>query len=113
MITEARERATGMVAEAQEKRAEVLQGLGRERNLLQKKVDELRTFERDYRARLKSYLEGQLHELEVTAAEEPAEGEGDGKNPDQRSGDGQNGGAKNGGGKNGAGNNGAGKNEDG
>jgi DivIVA domain-containing protein len=63
MITEARERATGMVAEAQQKRAEVLQTLGHERSLLQKKIDELRTFERDYRSRLKSHLESQLQEL--------------------------------------------------
>jgi DivIVA domain-containing protein len=71
MITEARERATGMVAEAQQKRAEVLQTLGHERSLLQKKIDELRTFERDYRARLKSHLEGQLHELQQIGSSEP------------------------------------------
>lgn len=63
MITEARERATGMVAEAQQKRAEVLQTLGHERSMLQKKIDELRTFERDYRSRLKAHLENQLQEL--------------------------------------------------
>jgi len=69
MITEARERATGMVAEAQQKRAEVLQTLGHERSLLQKKIDELRIFERDYRARLKSHLEAQLQQLEQTGAD--------------------------------------------
>jgi DivIVA domain-containing protein len=71
MITEARERATGMVAEAQQKRAEVLQTLGHERSLLQKKIDELRIFERDYRARLKSHLENQLHELAQIGENEP------------------------------------------
>jgi len=70
MITEARERAAGMVAEAQQKRAEVLQTLGHERSLLQQKIDELRTFERDYRARLKSHLEGQLHDLEQMGGNE-------------------------------------------
>jgi DivIVA domain-containing protein len=79
MITEARERSTGMVADAQQKRAEVLQALGRERSLLQNKVEELGTFERDYRARLKSYLEGQLVELEQTGADEMADSEGDGE----------------------------------
>jgi len=69
MITEARERATGMVAEAQQKRAEVLQTLGHERSLLQQKIDELRIFERDYRARLKSHLENQLRELDQIGAE--------------------------------------------
>jgi DivIVA domain-containing protein len=69
MITEARERATGMVAEAQQKRAEVLQTLGHERSLLQQKIDELRIFERDYRARLKSHLENQLRELDEIGAD--------------------------------------------
>jgi DivIVA domain-containing protein len=72
MITEARERSTGMVAEAQQRKATVLQALSRERDVLQKKIDELRTFERDYRVRLKSYLEGQLHELDQTGADEMA-----------------------------------------
>ena len=72
MITEARERATGMVAEAQQKRAEVLQTLGHERSLLQQKIDELRTFERDYRGRLKSHLEGQLHQLAEIGSNEGA-----------------------------------------
>src|SRR5450759_4593570 len=72
MITEARERAAGMVAEAQQKRAEVLQTLGHERSLLQQKIDELRTFERDYRARLKSHLEGQLRELDQIGADNGA-----------------------------------------
>ena len=72
LITEARERATGMVAEAQQKRTEVLQTLGHERTVLQTKIDELRAFERDYRARLKSHLEAQLHQLEQTGADETA-----------------------------------------
>jgi DivIVA domain-containing protein len=78
MITEARERATGMVAEAQQKRAEVLQSLGHERSLLQQKIDELRTFERDYRARLKSHLEGQLRELDQIGSNQGS-GNNDGK----------------------------------
>lgn len=81
MITEARERATGMVAEAQQKRAEVLQTLGQERSLLQKKIDELRIFERDYRARLKSHLESQLHELDEIGSQKGAADDGDGKQP--------------------------------
>jgi DivIVA domain-containing protein len=79
MITEARERSTGMVSDAQQKRAEVLQTLGRERSSLQTKIEELGSFERDYRARLKSYLEGQLVELEQTGADEMVDSEGDGE----------------------------------
>jgi DivIVA domain-containing protein len=71
MLTEARERATGMVAEAQQKKQQVLAQLGREREHLERQIDQLRGFERDYRARLKSYIEGQLHELDETAVEAP------------------------------------------
>jgi DivIVA domain-containing protein len=79
LITEARESSTGMVADAKQKRAEVLQALGHERSLLEKNVEELETFERDYRASLKSYFEGQLVELEQTGADETADIEGDSK----------------------------------
>jgi hypothetical protein len=65
-----------MVAEAQQKKAQILEELGRERSLLEKKIDELRSFERDYRARLKNYIESQLSELEHTgvAPDQPTEG---------------------------------------
>ena len=36
-----------------------------ERLALEKRVDELRVFERDYRLKLKSYIEGQLRELDT------------------------------------------------
>jgi hypothetical protein len=87
MITEARERSTGMVAEAQQKKTSVLQELSRERDLLQKKIDELRTFERDYRARLKTYLESQLLDLDHTGVDSPA-GEGAAEGDKQGKGDG-------------------------
>lgn len=66
LITEAREHSNGMVAQAQQKRAEVLDGLGDERRFLQKEIDELRISKRDLRARQISYLRGQLSELEQT-----------------------------------------------
>src|ERR1035437_4273626 len=62
--------AEALVVEAQHKRAEVLAGLGSERGVLQKEIEELRTIERDHRTRLKSYLEGQLIKLEQTGADE-------------------------------------------
>ena len=62
----------------------MLEALGREPGLLQKKIDELRTdelrtFERDHRAGLLSHLEGQLLALERSGAGEAADSEGDGK----------------------------------
>lgn len=64
ILTEAKERATGLVTEAEQRKAAVLEELGAQQALLERKVDELRTFERDYRATLRSYLEGQLAELD-------------------------------------------------
>jgi DivIVA domain-containing protein len=46
-----------------EQRAQV-ERLDNERIGLEHRIDELRTFERDYRAKLKGYIEGQLRELE-------------------------------------------------
>ncbi len=70
MLTEARERSTGMVAEAQQKKASILEELGRERNLLERKIESLRSFERDYRARLHDYIQGQLADLKNVAADD-------------------------------------------
>ena len=58
--------AEGPVAEAQRKGAELLQELESKRSMLRTEIEELQTFERDHRTHLKSYLEGQLRELEET-----------------------------------------------
>ena len=62
--------AEALITEAQEKGTRALQQLDSERSLLQKKVEDLRTLERNHRAHLKSYIEGQLIELEQTGADE-------------------------------------------
>ncbi|MFC5382219.1 DivIVA domain-containing protein [Aquipuribacter nitratireducens] len=64
LVSEAQETATRLVREAEEKQQQTLGNLEQERALLERKIDELRGFERDYRSRLKSYLENQLRELE-------------------------------------------------
>jgi DivIVA domain-containing protein len=71
IVSEAREHATRLVREAEEKQRQTLGSLEQERSLLERKIDELRAFEREYRSRLKSYLEGQLRELEQKAAVVP------------------------------------------
>jgi cell division septum initiation protein DivIVA len=76
MLTEGRERSTGLVAEAQQKKAAILEELGRDRGLLERKIEELSGFERDYRSRLHTYIQGQLAELTNTGSDEvPEEGE--------------------------------------
>jgi hypothetical protein len=58
--------------DAARKHTEILGALSQEKNTLEKKIDELRTFERDYRTRLKTYLDSQLRELDGRGPITPA-----------------------------------------
>jgi DivIVA domain-containing protein len=69
IVSEARSRAEGLDRDAQERHRQVMGSLVQQREELERKVDDLRAFEREYRSRLKVYLEGQLRELEVGATE--------------------------------------------
>jgi DivIVA domain-containing protein len=75
---QAREKILVFEREAQRKHAEILGAVNQEKAGLEKKIDELRTFEREYRTRLKTYLESQLRELDgrASAAPPPAGGQG-------------------------------------
>lgn len=64
LVTDARSRAEQIVHEAEETSKRTLGQLEQERSLLERKIDELRVFERDYRTRLKSYLENLLGDLD-------------------------------------------------
>ncbi|ADG74500.1 DivIVA domain protein [Cellulomonas flavigena DSM 20109] len=64
LINEAKTRANRIVREAEETSQRTLGQLEQERSLLERKIDELRVFERDYGTRLKSYLENLLGDLE-------------------------------------------------
>ncbi|WP_207632211.1 DivIVA domain-containing protein [Occultella kanbiaonis] len=64
IISEATVESERLTREADEQRARTLNQLEGERSLLERKIDELRVFERDYRTRLKSYLEGLLSDVE-------------------------------------------------
>lgn len=64
VVSEARSRADQIVHEAEETSSRTLAQLEQERSLLERKIDELRVFERDYRTRLKSYLENLLGDLD-------------------------------------------------
>jgi len=64
ILGEARVEAERVSREAEEQRTRTLGQLEGERSLLERKIDELRVFERDYRTRLKSYLEGLLNDVE-------------------------------------------------
>jgi DivIVA domain-containing protein len=64
LVNESRSRAAQIVREAEETSQRTLMQLEQERSLLERKIDELRVFERDYRTRLKSYLENLLGDLD-------------------------------------------------
>jgi hypothetical protein len=62
--------AEALVAEAQQKKAQLLHELESERGVLQKGIEELHASKRDHLARQKAYLQGQLSKLEQTGADE-------------------------------------------
>jgi len=64
LIGDAKTQAARIVREAEETSQRTLGQLEQERSLLERKIDELRSFERDYRTRLKSYLENLLGDLD-------------------------------------------------
>jgi DivIVA domain-containing protein len=69
---EARGKANALTQEAERKHNEIIGGLEQRKTTLEKRIEELRTFEREYRTRLKSYLESQLRDLEGRGSAEPA-----------------------------------------
>jgi DivIVA domain-containing protein len=64
LISDAKAQGARIVREAEETSSRTLGQLEQERSLLERKIDELRVFERDYRTRLKSYLENLLGDLD-------------------------------------------------
>jgi DivIVA domain-containing protein len=81
LIAEGQAQAARLVSEAESKQRQVLAEtentnrqrvavLEQEQRQLEGKIDELRTFERDYRAQLKSYIQGQLNELDTPSGTE-------------------------------------------
>lgn len=69
IISEARQHAESLDRDAQERHRQAMGTLVQQREELERKVDDLRAFEREYRVRLKAYLEGQLEELDAAATD--------------------------------------------
>lgn len=67
LIADARTQAASIIAEAESRGRDEVARLDRERTTLEARITELRNFERDYRAQLRSYIEGKLRDLETTA----------------------------------------------
>ncbi|MBI9115457.1 DivIVA domain-containing protein [Sanguibacter suaedae] len=79
LIAEAKAEGGRIVREAEETSQRTLSQLEQERALLERKIDELRIFERDYRTRLKSYLQNLLGDLDNRGSALPGSRPGDGQ----------------------------------
>jgi len=64
LVAEGHATAARIVAEAESKQRAQISALDQERGLLENRIDELRTFEREYRQKLKGLIESQLRELD-------------------------------------------------
>ena len=72
IVAQARRTLTEADAEVAAKVAAVLGDLEERRGQLEAQIEDLRAFEREYRIRLKAYLEGQLRDLGGTGATDDA-----------------------------------------
>jgi DivIVA domain-containing protein len=68
LIAEGHAAAARVVSEAEQGARNQLGALQQEKNELEQQVEELRQFERDYRTKLRGYIEGQLRDLEASNA---------------------------------------------
>ncbi|MFZ4841401.1 MULTISPECIES: DivIVA domain-containing protein [Mycetocola] len=64
LIAEGHATAARLIAETEAKQRAQVEILDKQKVVLETKIDELRTFERDYRKQLRGYIEGQLKELD-------------------------------------------------
>ena len=71
LISEAKTEGSRIVRDAEETSHRTLSQLEQERSLLERKIDELRLFERDYRTRLKSFLQNLLGDLDASGSARP------------------------------------------
>src|ERR1700722_14160978 len=79
ITSDARAPAESLERDAQERHRQAMGSLVQQREELERRVDDLRAFEREYRSRLKAYLEGQMRDLEAGATDSgafPAMGSG-------------------------------------
>ncbi|MBV7363822.1 DivIVA domain-containing protein [Actinomycetaceae bacterium TAE3-ERU4] len=69
IISESREKATEIVKGAEDERTRILADLEEKRGGLENHIEELKSFERDYRAQMRTHLEGLLGKLEQGSEE--------------------------------------------
>ena len=64
LTRDSRAKADALERDARQRHQEAMGGLDAKRATLQKHIEELKSFEREYRTRLKAYLESQLRDLD-------------------------------------------------
>src|SRR5699024_6234956 len=67
IVSEAERAANRLVTEAEETTRKTLAGSEQRKTMSEREVEELRGFERDYRSRLRSFIENQLQDLDSQA----------------------------------------------
>jgi len=72
-LRQAYEKADFLQADAERKHTEFMNTINQQRTVLEGRLEQLRTFEREYRTRLKTYLESQLEELGQRGSAAPAD----------------------------------------
>lgn len=72
MDRDSRTKAQTITQGAERRQVEIMGSLEERKSALDKEIEGLRTFEREYRTRLKSYLESQLRDLDSRTSAEPS-----------------------------------------
>jgi DivIVA domain-containing protein len=67
-IADGRETAARLISQAENEKRQMLDQMTAEKESLEARVEELRVFEREYRNELRTYIQGQLRELEGTGS---------------------------------------------
>lgn len=70
-IRQAEDKANALQLDAERKHTEIMATVKKQQSALEGRIAELRTFEREYRTRLKTYLESQLEELSTRGTAAP------------------------------------------
>ena len=66
LIEEGQATANRLVAEAEAKQRSELAKLNQEKSVIEHRIDELRSFEKEYRQKLRGYIEDQLRDLDAS-----------------------------------------------
>nr|WP_309146648.1 DivIVA domain-containing protein [Curtobacterium sp. MCBD17_019] len=72
LVSEAEAQQRQILADAEQQQRQRVSTYEQERKQLEGRIEELRTFEREYRAQLKNYIQGQLQELDSASNEQPS-----------------------------------------